>query len=121
MKLDPGIHIAMHSILSLKPGVTPLPDTLFPCSTPTGATCERQDLATLRTGRVTYHYGQLTSFEGRHDHVVARSGLTPLWKPTGVPLFNIKYSLFSDSFALIIRRAKSSYYFFYRTFDRSYM
>ena len=23
MKLDPGIHIAMHSVLSLKPGVTP--------------------------------------------------------------------------------------------------
>ena len=22
MKLDPGIHIAMHSVLSLKPGVT---------------------------------------------------------------------------------------------------
>ena len=25
MKLDPGIHIAMHSVLSLKPGVTPGP------------------------------------------------------------------------------------------------
>jgi len=24
MKLDPGIHIAMHSVLSLKPGVTGL-------------------------------------------------------------------------------------------------
>ena len=23
MKLDPGIHIVMHSVLSLKPGVTP--------------------------------------------------------------------------------------------------
>ena len=27
MKLDPGIHIAMHSVLSLKPGVTLIEET----------------------------------------------------------------------------------------------